>query len=359
MRLSRRIVLILAGVVLAAVFVVLGLKWSGSIKVSNNIIYSSILLILAIIILNGSALTEALRVSSQVDADKAKGSESSDILASAAGRRYETLRMLAGLSSDNAVARIVALNELMDQDQVTDEMASVFRDILAVLIRQTATRDETSPYRRVELERAISSWASMAKNRRPISRPLDLSGLNLDHLRLRYLHLAGVNLADASLVEADITGSDLSGADFSNANLERCNATDAQFKLALFSDTNLANAILTGADMSGAMVRHSNLSRVSARSVNFHRAALANVDLDHADLSSTNLNRAMLVSSNSSGISLEGASLVGAAISKDLDIPIQDYQDLPNVSWVRDEADLEYWLRRRLGGSAISSRDPR
>lgn len=358
MRLSRRIVLILAGVVLAAVFVVLGLKWSGSIKVSYNIIYSSILLILAIIILNGSALTEALRVSSQVDADKAKGSESSDILASA-GRRYETLRMLAGLSSDNAVARIVALNELMDLDRVTDEMASVFRDILAVLIRQTATRDETSPYRRVELERAISSWASMAKNRRPISRPLDLSGLNLDHLRLRYLHLAGVNLADASLVEADITGSDLSGADFSNASLERCNATDAQFKLALFSDTNLANAILTGADMSGAMVRHSNLSRVSARSVNFHRAALANVDLDHADLSSTNLNRAMLVSSNSSGISLEGASLVGAAISKNLDIPIQDYQDLPNVSWVRDEADLEYWLRRRLGGSAISSRDPR
>jgi uncharacterized protein YjbI with pentapeptide repeats len=344
MRLPRRVLLFLVSAGLAvAVFVVVGLSANGSIfiPIEDEIIGATIA---AVII--GALLTEAMRFSPQNQDAKTAGT---DILTHSEQSAGTLPKIIELLTSDSSISRIAGLHSLRSIGRLSDETSSAARDILEAFIRQAAVPEEPrASDRRIELELAISYWASLAKSQLQVERPLDLSGLVLDYLRLTNLSLVGANLANASLVEANIAGSDLDGANFSKAFLGRCNCTGTRFKLATFSQADLRGALLADADMSGAMLREANMSQASAQRTNLARALLARANLDDADLTLADLTGAMLVDSSLHGATLTGAKLAGAAISVNADSSSLGNEELPaDVSVVRNEKDLENWLMRR------------
>ena len=209
---------------------------------------------------------------------------------------WDSFALNLGTELLGAVLTFILLELILGRQEKQEEQLRTESELLARLLRQMRSKDNSTALQAVEELRALG-WLTGDT----------LRGIDLYRANLEGTNLTSVNLEGATLREAILQGAYLRGINLENANLAKANCLAAVMR-----DSRLRGADLREANLERVDLRDAELERAVLLGANLTGSDLRGADLRHADLRNANLGRAGFSRTILQGANLSGTQLQGA-----------------------------------------------
>ena len=309
---------------LAIVFVVTGLGWSGvpwflgesSKKAALSFIgvaMGGTLLALNAVASHRRAKAMERAAKAQANAMNAQAEANKQ---TEHGRRQERFRdAIEHLGHQSPAVRLGGRYELYNLAKETPELRQTVLNILCTFVRQTTTEDDYRDRHKSRPSLEIQDLLTLVFVRHPDvfqGCRIDLeeswlNGADLGEARLWNANLRGVSLSKGRLARAELqramlVGADLRGAHLSHASLQESNLFQARMEAcyllhAQLQNANIAAGRLTGAYLGGAVLLGTDLSNASMYGTN-----LTNANMSGAALAFSSVQGAILQDADMRGV---------------------------------------------------------